>query len=136
MKKAIAIFLLFQILSNNSFAEELIKLPRLFTHFYHHAHEHKDTKDFLDFLHQHYSDHHENEKHSKKHSDEDNDCNLPFKHCGDCCLNIHVLSAISLPSALNSDFISIQTKDKHFYSVNDRIESPERCSIWQPPKLA
>ena len=111
-------------------------MQSLFTHFYHHAYEHKDTKDFADFLHKHYSDHHQTDKHSKKHNDEDNDCNLPFKHCGDCCLNVHVASAISLPSALDADFVSIQLKDKFFYSKNDRIENLELCSIWQPPKLA
>ena len=29
---------------------KLIKIPRLFTHFYHHAYEHKDIKSFPDFL--------------------------------------------------------------------------------------
>lgn len=136
VKKAVAVFLLFQILSNNSFAEELIKLPGLFTHFYHHTNEHKDTKDFVDFLHKHYSDHHKKDKHAKNHSDEDNDCNLPFKHCGDCCLNVHATVASFLPSALNTEFIPSQIQDNFFYTPNDRIESLELCSIWQPPKLA
>ena len=136
MKKAIAILLLLQIVSNNSFAEELIKLPRLFTHFYHHAYEHKDTKDFADFLHKHYSDHHENDNHSKNHKDEDNDCNLPFKHCGGCCLNIHSSTIGFLPTLLNADYPPIQIKNEDFYSENDRIESLELNSIWQPPKLA
>ena len=136
LKKIIAIFLLLQIVTNNAFAEELVKMPRLVTHFYHHSHEHKDTKDFFDFLHKHYSDHHENDKHSQKHSDEDNDCNLPFKHCNNCCLNIHISTIGFLPTFLNTEFFSIQIKNENFFPENDRIESFDFSSIWQPPKLA
>jgi len=136
VKKIIAIFLLLQIITNNAFAEELIKMPRLFTHFYHHSHKHKDTKGFFDFLHKHYSDHHEKDKHSKNHHDEDNDCNLPFKHCGGCCSNIHTSTIGFLPTLLNTDYPFIQIKNEGFYSENDRIESLDLNSIWQPPKLA
>ena len=136
MKKIVAILLLLQIVTNNAFAEEVIKMPRLFTHYYHHSHEHKDTKSFLDFLHKHYSDHQENDKHSKNHNDEDNDCELPFKHCGRCCLNIHTATIGFLPTLLNTDYPSIQIKNEDFYSENDRIESLELNSIWQPPKLS
>ena len=136
MKKIIAIFLLLQIVTNNAFAEELIKMPRLFTHFYHHSHEHKDTKDFFDFLHKHYSDHHENDKHSKNHNDEDNDCNLPFKHCGGCCISVHASAIGFLPTFFNADYPSFQIKNEAFFSENDRIESLDLSSIWQPPKLA
>ena len=136
LKKLIAIFLLLQIVSNNAFAEELIKFPRLFTHFYHHAYEHKDTKDFFDFLHKHYSDHHQKDAHSKKYDDDDNDCNLPFKHCGSCCVNIHAPVLAFASSYLTADFNMTVLKSSRYINENDRIESNDLCSIWQPPKLA
>jgi hypothetical protein len=136
LKKIVAIFLLLQIVTNNAFAEELIKVPGLFTHYYHHSHEHKDTKGFFDFLHSHYSDHHENDAHLEKHSDEDNDCQLPFKHCGNCCLNIHSPAIGFIPSVLNTDYIYYQVKNTGFLIQNDRIESLDIKTIWQPPKIA
>lgn len=136
LKKIIAIFLLLQIVTNNAFAEELIKMPRLFTHYYHHSSEHKDSKDFFDFLHKHYSDHHEKDTHSKKHSDEDNDCQLPFKHCGGCCLNIHSPAIGFVPTILNADYTYYQIKNTGFTAHNDRIESLDICNIWQPPKIS
>lgn len=136
LKKIVAIFLLLQILTNNAFAEELIKMPRLFTHYFHHSHEHKDTKGFFDYLHKHYSDHHESEKHSKSHSDEDNDCNLPFKHCGGCCINIHSPAIGFVSNCLNADAAYFQIKNTEFLSENDRIESLDLHTIWQPPKIS
>ncbi len=111
-------------------------MPRLFTHYQHHSNEHKDTKGFFDFLHKHYSDHHEKEKHSRNHSDEDNDCNLPFKHCGDCCLNIHSSVIGFIPSILNADYVYYNVKNTGFTAHNDRIESLDICNIWQPPKIS
>ncbi len=137
LKKLIAIFLLLQIASSNAFAEEVIKLPKLFTHFYHHSQEHKDTKGFFDFLHKHYSDHHENDVHSKKHNDEDDkDCDLPFKHCGNSCINIHAPVLGFVSSYLTTDFNVVILESSPYTSENDRIETNDLCSIWQPPKLA
>lgn len=136
VKKIIAIFLLIQIVTNNSFAEELIKMPRLVTHYYHHSYEHEDTKDFFDFLHKHYSDHHEGENHSKGHSNEDNDCNLPFKHCGGCSLNIHSPVICFVNPCLNADAAYFQIKNSKFISEDDRIESLDIQIIWQPPKIS
>lgn len=136
VKKIVAIFLLLQIATNNAFAEELIKMPRLFTHYYHHSHDHKDTKGFFDYLHKHYSDHHESEKHSKNHSDEDNDCNLPFKHCGGCCLNIHSPIMGFVNPCILSESVYFQIKNSEFKSENDRIESLDLHTIWQPPKIS
>jgi hypothetical protein len=114
----------------------LIKMPRLFTHYFHHSHEHKDTTDFFDYLHKHYSDHHENDTHSKKHSDEDNDCQLPFKHCGGCCLNIHSSVIGFVPSFIDADYVYYHIKNTSFVAHNDRIESLDICNIWQPPKIS
>ncbi len=135
LKKVVAIFLLLQIVSNNAFAEELLKMPKLFTHFYHHANEHKDAGNFLDYLHNHYSDHHKNNAHEKGHSDEDNDCNLPFKHCNNCCVNIHSAAVGFTASYLIADYNLYQFSSSTFVSEDDRIESQDICSIWQPPKI-
>jgi hypothetical protein len=110
-------------------------MPRLFTHYFHHTNEHKDTKGIFDYLHKHYSDSHTNEKHSKGHNEEDNDCNLPFKHCGGCCLNIHVPATGFVPSCLIAGTAYFQIKNSKFISRNDRIESLDLHTIWQPPKL-
>lgn len=136
LKRIVAIFLLLQIVTNNAFAEELIKMPRLFTHYYHHSHDHKDTKDFFDFLHNHYANHHDNDKHSKNHSDEDNDCNLPFKHCGGCCLNVHSPAIGFVPNILNANYTCYQIKNTGFMPQDDRIENLDICTIWQPPKIS
>lgn len=136
LKKAIAIFLLLQFVSNNTFAEELIKIPRLFTHFYHHAYEHKDIKSFPDFLQKHYSEHHKTDSHSKGHDGEDNDCQLPFKHCGGCNVTMHapVFGFVS-PAGYAGCNIAVCSASS-FFGGNDRIVSRELCPIWQPPKLA
>lgn len=135
VKKLIAIFLLLQIVSNNAFAEELIKFPRLFTHFYHHAHEHKDIKNFFDFLHKHYSDHHKSDSALEKHDGEE-DSKLPFKHGGNCCVNLHAPTLAFVSTYLSADFNIVVLKPLHYANENDRIESNDLCSIWQPPKLA
>lgn len=134
MKKVIAIFLLLQIVSNNTFAEELLKMPKLFTHFYHHAREHKDGANFFYFLHQHYADHHKNDHHEKGHRAEDNDCDLPFKHCGHG-LGIHAPALGFIPSYLDTDWLYFSFTASDFTNADDRIESQDLCSIWQPPKL-
>lgn len=136
LKKVVAIFLILQVVSNNAFAEELVKMPRLFTHFLHHASEHKDGDNFLDYLHNHYSDHQEDHAHDKDHSEEDNDCNLPFKHCGNCCVNIHAPALGFTASYLIADYNLFQTESSVFVSEDENIESQDLCSIWQPPKIS
>ncbi|MBA2610743.1 MAG: hypothetical protein H0U95_02145 [Bacteroidetes bacterium] len=132
MKKLVAIFLLLQFLTNNAFAEELIKLPKLFTHFYHHSNEHHDSDDFVDFLVDHYSDNHK----ENKHDEDDNDCDLPFKHCEGCCLTSHIPLIAFIPSFNGSEFVfSVISKEK-YSNENEKIKSMCSPPIWQPPKLA
>jgi len=136
LKKIIAIFLLLQVISNNAFAEELVKLPGLFTHYYHHAQEHKDSPSFLWYLHTHYSDHHQKDAHVQKHQDEDNDCNLPFKHCGNCCMNAHVPAVGFIAPYLSTEYTFVVLKSSSYIHENDRIESLDIGNIWQPPKIS
>jgi hypothetical protein len=134
VKKVLAIFLLLQFVSNNSFAEELLKLPRLFTHFYHHSKIHNENDGFFEYLHKHYTDHHK-DKHSRDHSDEDNDCNLPFKHCGNCCVSMHVSTNAFLPSVLAADFNMVDKQSNTFPVGTEQIPNVKLDSIWQPPRL-
>lgn len=135
LRRLIAILLLLQIASNNVFAEELVKMPTLFTHYYHHAQEHKDTRSFWDYLHKHYSDHHHKDAHLKNHDHEDEDCKLPFKHCGHC-VSVHAPALGFMPSGLSADFACFSLASSDFIDQDDSIESLDLCTIWQPPKLA
>lgn len=134
MRKIIAIFLLLQIVTNSVFAEELVKIPRLFTHYFHHAEEKRDVHDFIDFLQQHYSNH-QNEMQGEQESYDDDDCNLPFKHCGNCCVSVHMPIIGFISNNINSCFNYVQIINVGFVNENERIESLDICTIWQPPKL-
>lgn len=132
MKKIIAILLLLQFLTNNSFVEELTKLPALFTHFYHHSHEHNDTHNFLTYLVKHYSENHE----ENEHQGEDEKCNLPFKNCDGCCINIHVPLLAFMPSYDEAEFVfNISTNEQYTFK-SEKIKSLRLHSIWQPPKFS
>ena len=136
MKKLVAIFLLLQIISNNAFAEELTRIPGLITHYFHHSREHKDTGSFIDFLHKHYADHHQNDRHADGKHEEDSDCNLPFKHGSSSCPNQHSTVTVCVPSSLNTDYLFYHVKKSPFPVADDRIESLDMSSIWQPPKIS
>lgn len=131
MKKLLAIFLLLQFVTNNAFAEELIKLPKLFAHFYHHSNDHHDTDNFADFL----ADHYSNEHKENKHEEEDGDCDLPFKHCEGCCLTSHAPFIAAVPSFNASEFVFIITSSKKYTFENEKIKSICSPPIWQPPQL-
>jgi hypothetical protein len=126
LKKVLLIFLLLQISSANSFAEELLRLPALLSHYRHHTTEHHDKGNFVDFLYKHYA--------ANDDADDDEHHGLPFKHCGSCCLNAHVTPVCFL-SSFNTNFSLYQTRHTCFYTEDERIQSLELNSIWQPPKL-
>lgn len=127
LKKALLIFLLLQFASNNSFAEELLRLPALFSHYRHHTVEHRDVGNFFDFLYIHYA--------ADDGSDDTEHHGLPFKHKGDSCLNMHNAPACFLHALPDADFSLYQISDSEFYAEDERIQSLELSSIWQPPKL-
>ncbi len=132
LKKLISIFLLLQLVTNNTFAEELSKLPRLFTHYYHHSQEHHDSDDFVDYLVNHYSDNHEEDEHQE----EDKDCNLPFKNCDGCCVSTHVPLIAFMPVFEEVEFVLTIASSEKYTLENEKIRSISDSSIWQPPKLA
>ncbi len=132
LKKITSIFLLLQFLTNNSFAEEVIKLPKLFTHFHHHSHEHQDKSTFVDYLAKHYSNDHEKDEHKG----EDGDCNLPFKHCNDCCVNAHAPVLAFIPTFEETGSVFAIVVIRKYTFENEKIKSICSPPIWQPPKLA
>lgn len=137
MKRVLAIFFLLQIISNNSFAEELVKMPWLFIHFYHHTYEHKDTNSFSEFLYNHYGERHDDiTEHSSEHNGQDNDCRLPFKHCGDCCLMQHHYVNTFVIGNSPEGFVYPDNQIVLHAIKNDTINSYCFSYIWQPPKLA
>lgn len=136
LKKTVVIFLILQIFSNYTFADELIKIPRLFTHYYHHTYEHRDTKNFIDFIQKHYTEHNHNSTQEKKHAEDDNDCKLPFKHCNDSRTNIHTPAIGFVASYLTTNYCFTFLKSDKIYFENKKIESSNLSSIWQPPKIS
>lgn len=136
MKKVIVIFLLLQIVTNNAFAEQLLKVPGLILHYNHHTTQHKNSGSFYDFLYKHYSGISEKESHGDSKHEEDKDCHLPFKHCGNCCTNAHSPALGFVASYLSADctFASLRAVD--FLPSNDAIESLDINNIWQPPKIS
>ncbi|MBL7921175.1 MAG: hypothetical protein JNJ40_12730 [Bacteroidia bacterium] len=136
MKKFVVIFLLFQITSSNAFAEELVKIPALLTHYIHHSQKHEDTGSFFDFLHKHYYNHHENDKHDDGKHEEDKDCKLPLKHCGGCCINVHAPMLGFVSSYLSADCTAISLEAVNFLPQQDSFQSLDISNIWQPPKIS
>jgi hypothetical protein len=129
MKKAISIFLCFQVITWNSFATEVMKLPFLVQHYIEHEKfEHPDLR-FSSFLYEHYvEDNHKDE--SVGHCDE----KMPFKHCHDCCSHI-VTGVIGLISE-NSIMIIFSTSTKEMkFPSDENLKSYYHCCIWQPPKI-
>ncbi|MBN8702629.1 MAG: hypothetical protein J0M08_06165 [Bacteroidetes bacterium] len=131
MKKIISIFLLLQFLTNQTFAEELVKLPTLFIHFNHHAQEHKDVTGFYDFLKKHYSQKdQEHEQHDKNEHG-----NMPFNHDSNSCISSHSPISAYLPITLSTSFLNNIVVDQKYYLTDDQIKDSCFYSIWQPPKL-
>ncbi|MGE0568978.1 MAG: hypothetical protein AB7O73_13640 [Bacteroidia bacterium] len=130
MKTIIAIFLSLQFLSNNTFAEEALRLPVLFEHFAHHQHEGEEqgSTGFFHFLYDHYIENH-GEKPDSHHD------NLPFKHSDNCSNHSHTVityiptaNSFDYPIPLNECSLSIFSE----FFLNSQFLS----SIWQPPKTA
>ena len=123
--------MLLQFATGNAFAEELVKLPKLFTHFYHHSHEHNDTEGFSDFLRAHYLDTHKKDLHEG----EDKDCDLPFKHCNNCCVSTHFATVAFVPTFQIFNFTFITILNQKHISENEKTKTISSSSIWQPPKF-
>lgn len=129
MKKVIVIFLCLQILSDNSFATELMKIPFLFQHYSSHSTQEHQGEGFGDYLWEHYVD--SADAHDCQDHCEDD---LPFKDCDDCSHAVSVVLyvvpetnqiEVQLPSSYSTAQFGLENQ---FISVYD-------CCIWQPPKI-
>lgn len=125
MKKLLYLFISLQLISGNSFAEELSKLPALFIHFGHHQHQEHNTT-FSAFIVNHYSGH--------QHSDSEPDHeHLPLKHCADHCA--HQVLVQSIPEYFYINFqVNLLPLD---HTINHTTGSTLSFSgsIFQPPRL-
>lgn len=129
MKKALAIFFCLQILSGNTFAMEVMKLPFLIQHYIEHETEEHPDLGFGTFLWEHYvEDDHEDEP--KGHCDE----NLPFKHCNDCCSHVSAVITCLIPDNCIDINYPCTTKDVNFTGEINFHSFYHSC-IWQPPKI-
>lgn len=128
MKRILAIFLILQILSANTIAMEIMRLPFLVQHYLEHEKETNSGLSFTSFLSAHYL---ESAHAEKDHCDE----KLPFKHCHDCCSHQMAQAtyivpecelAINCPAPLSPVCNSVE---QNFYSSYSG-------SIFQPPKIS
>ena len=139
VKKWIALFLVLQFGSNQTFARELVRLPILFIHYFehkakeshhhHHGHneDHHDSEQgFGDFVADHYGDG------GNKDTDHNHD-HLPFKS-SDCCsvlsVNIMLCGTVESISLVAHE----ENRTQHFI-FNRSLKSEFHQHIWQPPKL-
>lgn len=127
MKKALAILLCLQVLSGNTFATEIMKLPLMIQHYFEHeSHEHPNLG-FATYLWEHYVEDHVDEE---GHCDE----KIPFKHCHDCCSH-HVASApCVMPETSAHLFVSNISSEISFVNTVYFLSQYNGC-IWQPPKI-
>lgn len=121
----LAFFFSLQIVTNNAFAEDVLRIPSLVEHYQHHQEKESHGLSFLDFITLHYGAGSENYKDIDHHS-------LPLKHSSDVG-HVHVPSVFTVSeSGVGFSNVSIEIKHVHFYTSfipNNNLES-----IFQPPK--
>jgi hypothetical protein len=129
MKKGLLIFFCLQILSGNTFAMEIMKIPGLVHHYFEHESKDHPDESFYAFLSEHYfyNDHNED-------SDGHCDDKLPFKHCNDCGHHSTVISLFLIPQKISFTVHEDQSEKENFSFYKESI-SIYNGHIWQPPKL-
>jgi len=136
VKKIVVIFLLFQFVSSNAFAEQLVRIPAVFAHYFHHSQEQEESNTLFNFLHDHYNDHHENDRNVKHNSEEKRDCNFPLNDCGNCCIDADSSVEGFVASYISSDFAVLSLTLVTFLPEQAFFQSLDLCNIWQPPKIS
>ena len=124
MKFFWAIIISLQIISGNTFVEDIARIPFLIEHYHHHTKTETPNISFLDFIAMHYSNEHA-----------DNDTNhqsLPLKHTNDVG-HVHITAAFTVPEFSANFSISVVDINVllHYaqFIPNHQLES-----IFQPPK--
>jgi len=126
MKALLAIFISLQIVSNNTFVEDIARIPSLIEHYKHHTKEETPDISFLDFVILHYAS-----------NDDSNDVHhhsLPLKHSNDVG-HIHLISAFTLPDyqlgfSIHATGVSHPTLFTQFVPKNNLD------AIFQPPRFS
>ncbi len=125
MRNVIAIFLLFQILTNNTFVEDIFRVPTLIEHYFHHQDESPELS-LIDFLSIHYSNEASAEDTDSTHH------SFPLKHSKDVG-HVHTAPVFTLPN-LQSGFSIIPSEVEHHTSYPYFIPNHNLEAIFQPPK--
>jgi hypothetical protein len=122
----IVILLVFTILFASTELHEIIRLPKLLSHYLEHAVKNKNLS-FSDFIFTHYNTQHKDDRTNQ-------DDNLPFKPHKYC---------INISETLRPTFNQIKINRltffiKKIYPILSDINfsSADLASIWQPPKLS
>ncbi|MBL7884531.1 MAG: hypothetical protein JNL69_10715, partial [Bacteroidia bacterium] len=76
MRLILALFISLQIITNNTFVEDIARIPLLFEHYHHHQKEETPNITFGEFLAMHYNNDHQDTNDINHHS-------LPLKHTND-----------------------------------------------------
>lgn len=125
VKRLIAITFLSLYILTATECSQLLKIPKLVSHFT----EHQDLDrnlSFFEFLYMHYTDHDIND------NDQDKDMQLPFKTHGDCAFSLLKFSDCPPYHCTFNTFRIIE--NIAIPSTDSDFESTYLSNIWQPPK--
>jgi hypothetical protein len=126
MKVLIAIFISLQIITNNTFVEDVARIPSLIEHYNHHTKEETPDISFLDFVLLHYAS---NDNSNDIHHD-----SLPLKHGNDVG-HIHLISAFTIPDYQFG--FSVQSAEiSYIVSYTQFVPNNNLDAIFQPPKFS
>jgi hypothetical protein len=125
MKLILALFISLQIITNNTFVEDIARIPVLVEHYQHHQQEETPNISFAEFISMHYG----------SDANESNDIHhhsLPLKHTNDVG-HIHLLPVFTLPeSKLGFSIIPVEIEHNTFHA--QFIPNHNLDAIFQPPK--
>lgn len=120
-----AIFISLQIITNNTFAEDIARIPSLIEHYNHHKKEETPDISFWDFVLLHYAS---NDNSNDAHHD-----SLPLKHGNDVG-HVHLISAFTIPEYQFA--FSVHTAEfNHIVATAQFIPNNNLDAIFQPPKF-
>lgn len=121
MRSVVAILLLVLIVSTQTPAGQLLKLPLLIEHFI--KHQKQDSSSLIGFLADHYTTHHND-------ADRPEDEQLPFKNS-----IVHSIGYAIVPSAIKANiFIPLPT-DMKFSFLDAYVPQQHLTRIFHPPRV-
>lgn len=124
MKLFCIVFFSLQIITNNTFIEDITRIPALIQHFNQHQKKETPNISFFDFIVLHYS--------SDKNSTDISHHSLPLKHANDVG-HVHTIQAFTVPD-IHLSFTVIPSDIHHSTALSQFISHQCLESIFQPPK--